>query len=345
MKGVHNFFSSVKMPPNSEKQESVQYEEDNVERIAPQAGPRTYKVSYRVVLVYVYWHIAGLYGAYLLPEAKWQTIVFTVATLWLSILGVTAGAHRLWSHQSYKVNRPLEIFLMLCQSMSCQNSAIHWVRDHRLHHKYTDTDADPHNSIRGFFYSHCGWLLVEKHPEVAKKSKTIDVSDIFNNPVLLFQQKYIKELTVLTAVALPTLIPMVCWGETFNCAWHLSYLRLIINLNLTFLINSANHAYGHKPYDKHITATNNVYLSIMPTGETYHNYHHTFPLDYRTSELGNTFANFTTIFIDICAKLGWAWDLKAVSEDMLKKRMARTGDGTDLWGKKIDQGTQAPVSQ
>ncbi|KAI8441320.1 hypothetical protein MSG28_014941 [Choristoneura fumiferana] len=261
------------------------------------------------------------------------------------MLGVTAGTHRLWSHQSYKVNRPLEVFLMFCQSMSCQNSAIHWVRNHRLHHKYTDTDADPHNSTRGFFYSHFGWLCVDKHPYVVIKSKTIDVADILSNPVLLFQKKYIKELTIFFGMALPTMIPMLCWGETFNYAWHLSHLRLIVNNNSTFLINSANHRAGHRPYDKNISATNLPSISIISTGESFHNYHHVFPWDYRCSELGNTFANSTTMFIDLCAKLGWAWDLKAASEDMSEKRMARTGDGTDLWGKKIDLGSQAPVSQ
>ncbi|KAI8441673.1 hypothetical protein MSG28_015213 [Choristoneura fumiferana] len=51
-----------------------------------------------------------------------------------------------------------------------------------------DTDADPHNATRGFFYSHVGWLLVKKHPEVLKRSRTIDMSDIYNNPVLRFQK-------------------------------------------------------------------------------------------------------------------------------------------------------------
>lgn len=42
-----------------------------------------------------------------------------------------------------------------------------WVRDHRQHHKYSDTDADPHNASRGFFFSHIGWLMSKKHPLVS----------------------------------------------------------------------------------------------------------------------------------------------------------------------------------
>lgn len=106
-----------------------------------------------------------------------------------SALGVTAGSHRLWAHKTYKANRPLELFLMLCHCMSGQNSVIFWVRDHRLHHKYSDTDADPYNPTRGFFFSHCGWIFVKKHPEVLKRGKTIDISDVEKNPILMFQKK------------------------------------------------------------------------------------------------------------------------------------------------------------
>ena len=30
----------------------------------------------------------------------------------------------------------------------------------RLHHKCSETQADPHNANRGFFFSHMGWLMV-----------------------------------------------------------------------------------------------------------------------------------------------------------------------------------------
>jgi len=73
--------------------------------------------------------------------------------------------------------------------MSSQNSVLIWARDHRQHHKYSDTDADPHNSTRGFFFSHCGWLLMRKHPDVIAKGKTIDISDLEADPIVMFYSK------------------------------------------------------------------------------------------------------------------------------------------------------------
>jgi fatty-acid desaturase len=75
-----------------------------------------------------------------------------------------------------------------------------WARDHRVHHKYSETDADPHNAKRGFFFSHIGWLLCRKHPEVKKKGKKIDISDLENDPVLAFQKKYDYETVLVKAL-------------------------------------------------------------------------------------------------------------------------------------------------
>jgi stearoyl-CoA desaturase (delta-9 desaturase) len=58
-------------------------------------------------------------------------------------LGITAGVHRLWSHRAYKAKWPLRLMLMIFNTIAFQDAVIHWARDHRVHHKYFDTDADP----------------------------------------------------------------------------------------------------------------------------------------------------------------------------------------------------------
>ncbi|KPJ16367.1 Acyl-CoA Delta(11) desaturase [Papilio machaon] len=63
-------------------------------------------------------------------------------------------------------------------------------------------------------------------------------------------------------------------------------------------------------------------------GEGFHNYHHSFPWDYKAGELGNNWLNFSTSTIDFFAKLGWAYDLKTASGEVVEARIKRTGDGT-----------------
>ncbi|CAF4786528.1 unnamed protein product [Pieris macdunnoughi] len=323
------------MPPNTTEERCLEPTEANFEKlIAPQAAPRKFQIVYWNLLTFGYGHIAALYGLYLaFTQAMWTSIFFYCTLFVLAMIGVTAGAHRLWTHRAYKAKMPLQIILMFMNTLAFQNSAIDWVRDHRMHHRYSDTDADPHNATRGFFYSHVGWLLVKKHEEVKKRGKFIDMSDIYANPVLRFQKKYAIPFIGSVCFLLPTLVPVFCWGESLKVAWHMCLLRYITNLNATFLVNSAAHLWGTKPYDQSIKAVQNKIVSFFALGEGFHNYHHVFPWDYRTAELGNNRLNLTTLFIDFFAKIGWAYDLKTVPEEAIESRANKTGDGTDLWGK------------
>lgn len=78
---------------------------------------------------------------------------------------------------------------MIMDCVAFQNDIIEWARDHRCHHKWTDTDADPHNVNRGFFFSHMGWLLTKKHPMIKEMGSKLDISDLYSDPVLVFQKK------------------------------------------------------------------------------------------------------------------------------------------------------------
>ncbi|NWJ07952.1 SCD5 desaturase, partial [Crypturellus undulatus] len=151
-------------------------------------GPAQAVVWRNVVLMSLL-HLGAVYALSLVPRARLLTLLWTYLYFFVTILGVTAGAHRLWSHRSYKAKLPLRIFLAAANSMAFQNDIYEWSRDHRVHHKYSETDADPHNALRGFFFSHIGWLLVRKHPDVIEKGKKVDVSDLLEDPVVRFQRK------------------------------------------------------------------------------------------------------------------------------------------------------------
>lgn len=111
-------------------------------------------------------------------------------------------------------------------------------RDHRVHHKYSETDADPHNATRGFFFSHVGWLLCRKHPDVIAAGKKLDISDLRADPILKFQKDHYMTLMPLLCFVLPTIIPVYCWGETWANAWFVATMfRYTFILNVTWLVS------------------------------------------------------------------------------------------------------------
>lgn len=282
----------------------------------------------------VFIHAGCLYGLYLvLTQAKLLTSLWAFVTIYTSGFGITAGVHRLWSHKAYKAKWPLRLFLVFLFTITGQKDVYTWALDHRVHHKYSETDADPHDVRRGFFFAHVGWLFMTPHPEVVAKRKAVDMSDLEADPIIMWQKRWYIPLFVLLTIALPVGIPCYFWSESLWISFWVNFnFRFCINLNIAFCVNSVAHTWGQKPYDKNISPVENIAVSIASLGEGYHNYHHVFPWDYKTSELGNYPFNLTTGFIDAFARIGWAYDLKYVSPSMIRRRAHRCGDGSHVWG-------------
>lgn len=292
-------------------------------------GPKPPRIIvWKNVILMTLLHIGAFYGVFVVPSASRLTLLWSVLCFLISALGVTAGAHRLWSHRSYKATLPLKIFLGVANSMAFQNDIFEWARDHRVHHKYSETDADPHNAVRGFFFAHIGWLLVRKHPDVIEKGRKLELTDLLADKVVMFQRKHYKLSVLVMCFFIPTIVPWYLWGESLWVAYFVpTLLRYTLVLNATWLVNSAAHMWGNRPYDKTINPRENKFVTFSAIGEGFHNYHHTFPYDYATSEFGCKL-NLTTCFIDFMCFLGLAKDRKKVSRDLVLARIQRTGDGS-----------------
>lgn len=182
--------------------------------------------------------------------------------------GITIGCHRLWSHRSFQAALPVRIVLMIFQSIAYQRTIVHWVLDHRVHHKYSDTPADPHNANYGFFYSHIGWLPLKKHKERLEAEKTIDMTDIMEDGPARFQ--YHTEWVLLNFLHLvfPSLVACYGWGEDRSTAFFIcTCARWLLTAHITMLVNSAAHFWGDRPYDGSIRPADNPFVSLLAQGE------------------------------------------------------------------------------
>ncbi len=139
---------------------------------------RKWELVWYNIAILTAWHVGAVYGLYELLHSSWAMLAMFISLWWFSGLGITAGAHRLWAHRSYKAASPLRVFLMLMNSMAFQGSIYEWARDHRVHHKASETDGDPHNATRGMFFAHMGWIVVRKHPQVKEVGLKLSMADL-----------------------------------------------------------------------------------------------------------------------------------------------------------------------
>ncbi|XP_015782235.1 acyl-CoA desaturase 1-like [Tetranychus urticae] len=284
------------------------------------------------VHTFIPWLFYIFYYLYCYPEEIHNFVILTIFSAIyaysLAGLGVTAGAHRFWSHKSYKAKLPLRIFLAIAFDASGQHDLISWVTDHRLHHKYSETDADPHNARRGFFFSHIGWLCVKKHPEYLKKAPTVDLSDLYDDPVVVWERRLYYFTSFTTVVIIPIAIPYYLWSIPFWQCYFIAGIRYLVVMHITFAVNSAAHLWGSRPYDRNINPAEQDICKWFMIGEFYHNFHHTFPRDYKASEWGWMQLNIAAMFIELMALIGQAYDLQTTPRSVVVARKKRTGEVT-----------------
>ncbi|KIY71476.1 delta 9-fatty acid desaturase protein [Cylindrobasidium torrendii FP15055 ss-10] len=254
--------------------------------------------------------IVGVYHTTL----KWQTFVWAFAFYFFSGLGITAGYHRLWAHRSYNASKFLEYVLVIAGASAVQGSVHWWSRGHRAHHRYTDTDLDPYNAHRGFWYSHIGWMLLKPR----RKPGVADVSDLKKNKVIMWQHRWYLPLIITTTFVLPTAVAHYGWNDAWGGLVYAGLVRLTFVHHSTFCVNSLAHWIGESPFDDKHTPKNHMLTAFVTVGEGYHNFHHQFPMDYRNAIRWYQY-DPTKWFIWTMSKLGLAWQLKTFPENEIQK--------------------------
>lgn len=100
------------------------------------------------------------------------------------------------------------------------------------------------------------------------------MSDLAADGIIMFQHKYYIPLVLLIAVMFPAcLLHYVVQESWLNSFMFGIMTRYTITLHGTWLINSAAHMYGMKPFDANISPVENSLIAFIALGEGFHNYH------------------------------------------------------------------------
>ncbi len=90
--------------------------------------------------------------------------------------GQSIGYHKMFSHRAFEPVSWFPYVSTFCGVISFIGCPVSYSVVHRLHHRYSDTDKDPHNPQHGMFHAYVGWILTYKIPT---NGPTV-VADILN---------------------------------------------------------------------------------------------------------------------------------------------------------------------
>jgi len=242
-----------------------------------------------------------LAGVALLPQFwSWGSVATLLIFYWVTAcLGVTLGYHRLLSHRSFNVPQWLARFFATCGALSAEYGPITWSGIHRQHHKYSDTDPDPHDMNKGFWWSHIGWMFYDVPAEKNVRKYT---ADLRNDPYFRWLDKYFLLLQIPLGLTLYLIggWSLVLWGIP---------LRLAVVYHVTWLVNSATHTWGERPYDTEDNSRNNKWVAALTFGEGWHNNHHAYPSSAKQG-LQRGQIDLTWYHIVLLKKLGLATNVR-----------------------------------
>ncbi len=206
---------------------------------------------------------------------SWPALIIAVVLYWVAgSLGIGMGYHRLLTHRGYKVPKAIEYFLAVCGTLSLQGGPIEWTTTHRMHHAHTDRQGDPHTPREGRLWSHVGWIVIGPGQKYDQAVLEHYVPDLLNDRFyVLLSRFYYVPLIILALV-------LLAFGGWRVMMWSV-FLRTSLELQSTWLVNSATHLWGKKRFDTGEDSRNSWWVALLTFGEGWHNNHHAHPTSAR----------------------------------------------------------------
>ena len=222
-------------------------------------------------------------------------------------IGVVIGLHRYFAHHCFSTSRGFQFFLALCAA-STFGDPIGFAGKHRLHHRHTDQQDDPHTPRHGFWYCWFGSLLDNGYTD----EELVEVArDLKKYPELMLLHRF-----WLVPGLLLCLMAFLIGG--------VSGVAIGVLLGSTLLMNQASavnyfcHKYGNRRFETNDQSTNNALVAILSYGEGWHNNHHQYPT---TAKAGFRWWEIDMYYwvIYLFSKLGLVWDVRQPPQEMMSK--------------------------
>lgn len=247
---------------------------------------------------------------------SWSGFFLFLLLTWLTgIVGITLCFHRLLTHRSFKTPKWFEYLLTVLGCAAWQGSPVQWVGTHRIHHKHSDHEDDPHTPNHGFAWSHVFWCMT-KHQGATRWTAADAARDLVRDPGI----RLISRLYVLPQLVLTALCVLGGWWasklgfDASGWSWFVwgVCVRTVFVYHVTWFVNSAAHTWGYQSYATRDRSTNLWWVALLSWGEGWHNNHHG---DQRAAAHGRRWFE-----IDMTYWMIWTLSLVGLARDIVPVR-------------------------
>lgn len=258
---------------------------------------------------------------------SWLQLVLLVGMYHLTMLGVTLGFHRLFTHRSYETTRWIQVILAVLGSMAVQGPLIKWVAVHRRHHQLSDRQGDPHSPhlhgvgifgvLRGIWHAHLGLLFERDAPDLYRYVGDLLPDRLLRSVSRLFPLWVVIGLIAPAGVA--GLATRSWWGVLLGFLWG-GLARVFLVHHTAWSVNSICHLFGRQPFRSADESRNNFAFGVLALGEGWHNNHHAFPTSARHG-LGWWQLDATYLVIRALSAAGLAWKVRLPAPQAIAARL------------------------
>jgi stearoyl-CoA desaturase (delta-9 desaturase) len=201
----------------------------------------------------LYIHALFFIGLFIVP---WEIAVIGIIVSQIIYVGFcgTSFFHRIVAHKNY-INPVTEKIMIILSWVGLSGSAIAWAGTHRKHHRFSDSEKDPHcpihqGKLKAYWYSSGSSDIVKYIPDLLRK-------DWYR-----FQHNYYFRVALLAHLLGWIFLP-------FTAYW----LLLVVPAFLMWFAGSTINIFCH---DR--TGPKNLkFLGLLHAGEGWHKNHHTDP--------------------------------------------------------------------
>jgi stearoyl-CoA desaturase (delta-9 desaturase) len=272
------------------------------------------------ILINITITLGSLIGVFLFG-VSWFAFFFFIISAYLCMFFQEAFYHRYFAHQSFKTSRVFQFIMGFLAELAPVRGPIWWAANHRDHHRFVDTERDPHAPLHGFARCYMGWAYTDDaighdYQNTADLNKfwELRLLDRFYwfPMVLSFVLVFLlgRHLQIHHPEYNTSGMQLLVWGGFLRVLYPIHIMAMV-----NFFAHSSRFKVGYRNFNSPDLSRNVAILGILGAGVGWHNNHH------RSGRTATTRVMWWEIdpsgmLLFVLEKLGVIWDVRWLSEKL-----------------------------